>query len=255
MSITGEEGGLPMRSGPNVGDTGVGLHCSIGILAALHQRSQTGLGQLVSTTMQDAVINLSRASFVYQFLHGEPMPRTGNVYAEVFATSPDNAYPCKPGGLNDYCVIYTSRAGNDQWERLLKLMEREDLLGEERFNSPKQRYLNRAEVDRIVGAWTVQFTKFELMQLLSDANIPAGAVMSTADLSVDEDLYRRGTFGWVDHPKRGRMWMPGPAIQLSESKVPLQPAPLLGQHTDEVYREVLSLSDDEISELRSVGAI
>ncbi len=254
LSITGEEGGRPLKPGPNIGDTGAGLHCAIGILAALHQRQSTNEGQRVEVTMQDAVINFGRIAYAAQYMFDAPAPRCGN-QSIIAGTSPSEVYPCKGGGPNDYCYIYTTRASNAHWHRLLDVVGRQDLLEDPRFVDAKARAGNFKAVDEVISAWTVQHDKNTVMQLLGDAGIPASATFDTVELSQDPDLRARGTFVTVDHPVRGEFVLPGSMIKLSASHVPVTSAPALGAHSEEVYREILGLSESEIASLRAQGTI
>ena len=149
--------------------------------------------------------------------------------------SPSETYPCKGGGPNDYCYIYTSRANPQHWERLLKIMGREDLIGDPRFDSPQERFKNRHVVDEMIAEWTIHHDKMEVMQRLGEQGIPAGAIMDTMELSNDPDLNRREIFVTVKHPVRGDFKMPGWPVKMSGSKVPITAAPLLGADTDAVY--------------------
>ena len=92
------------------------------------------------------------------------------------------------------------------------------------------------------------------MEILGEAGVPAGAIYDTADLAADPDLKRR-MFATVNHPQRGTFAMPGWPVKMSGSKVPIVPAPLLGQHTKEVYRELLGLSPEDLQRLSSEGVI
>jgi formyl-CoA transferase len=254
MSITGEPDGRPIKPGLTIGDTGTGLHCAIGILAALYQRQFTGEGQHIKVAMQECVINYGRISYAAQYLWGHAAPRMGN-QSIMGTNSPSEIYPCKGGGPNDYCYIYTSRATPQHWERLLKIIGREDLIGDPRFDSPQERFKHRHEVDAMIAEWTKNHTKLEVMKRLGDNGIPAGAVMDTMELFNDPDLNRREIFVTVKHPVRGDFKMPGWPVKMSGSKVPITAAPLLGAHTEEVYGELLGLSREEIEALRSEKAI
>lgn len=255
MSITGEPDGPPMHAGVNLADSGAGYHCAIAILAALYQRTKTGVGQRIEIAMQDAVINFSRSAWGRQLMTGEPAPRVGNAMP-MAAVAPCNVYPCHPGGPNDYVFIYTSRhPGSRQWERLLAVIGRSDLLDDPRFATPESRYEHREEIDHIIAEWTSQRTKQEAMELLGRAGVPAGAVMSTVDLTNDPYLQERGMMAEICHPVRGPMRVPGNPIKMSDSHVPLRTSPLLGEHNGEVYKGMLGLSDEELKGLQAIGVV
>ena len=247
FAITGEAGGPPLRPGPHVGDTGAGLHCLIGILAALNQRHATGRGQRVEVTMQDAVINFNRIVFAGQLMDGKPVVRTGN-QSSLGAAAPSEIYLCKPGGPNDYVMVYSTRAGNWHWQRLLKVMGREDLANDPRFATPKLRVKHADVVDAMVGEWCATRTKIEAMETLQNAGVPAGAVLDTQELMDDPHLRKRGMFGTIDHPKRGPLTMPGWPVKMSDTNVALKSSPLLGQHTEEVLSEWLGMSAQQIED-------
>ena len=249
LAVTGFPGSPPLRPGPTIGDTGTGLHAAIGVLGALYQRQFTGEGQLIRCAMQDCVINYGRISYAAQYLWGHAAPRMGN-QSIMGTNSPSETYPCKGGGPNDYCYIYTSRANQAHWERILKMMGREDLIGDPRFDSPEERFKNRHVVDEMLSKWTVQYDKLEVMRRLGEQGIPAGAVMDTMELSNDPDLNRREIFVTVKHPVRGDFKMPGWPVKMSGSKVPITAAPLLGANSDEVYGRLLGLSEQELTALR-----
>jgi formyl-CoA transferase len=254
MSLTGQPGGVPIKPGPTIGDTGAGLHLAIGILAALFQRELTGLGQRVEVAMQEAVINYCRISFARQLLTGGAAERWGN-QSQLGVTAPSGIYACQPGGPNDYVFVYTSRAGNHQWERLLEVIGRPDLKDDPRFGNPASRAAHAAEIDELISAWTSQYTKREAMERLGQAGVPAGATFDTLELTADEHLNRREAIVSVDHPMRGRIKMPGWPVKMERSHVRVEAAPLLGQHNREVYEELLGLGEDELARLGEEGVI
>src|SRR5262249_52983408 len=160
----GDRDGRPLTPGVNVADTGAGLHCSVGILAALHQRQSTGRGQRIVINMQEVVINFGRILYAAQAIFETAVPRPGNAHI-MAAAAPCEVYPCKGGGPNDYCLIYSSRAGNHQWEALLKVMGKEHLAADPRYASPQLRYQNSAEIDRFITEWSLQRDKYECMRI------------------------------------------------------------------------------------------
>ena len=254
MSITGEPGGPPLHAGLNLADSGAGYHCVIAILTALNQRWVTGVGQRVEVAMQDVVINFCRSVWVRQLLTGEAAPRVGNGMP-LAQVAPCDAYPCRPGGPNDYVFIYSSRwDGGAQWKRLLETIGRTELIADPRFATPDARHEHRNEIDAILSAWTRERTKVEAMEELGRANVPAGAVLSTADLSADSYLHKRGTIVTIEHPVQGKVVMPGNSMKLSASQVSIEPAPFLGQHNGEVYTGMLGISAEELERLHQAGA-
>jgi formyl-CoA transferase len=255
ISITGERDKPPLRAGPNLADSGTGFHCVIGILAALYQRTITGEGQWVEVAMQDTMINFIRPAFGRQLVTGKATERVGNDQP-MAPVAPNGLYPCQPGGPNDYVFIYTSRwPGSKQWEQLLDAIGCPELKTDPRFATPESRYEHRAAMNPFISAWTSQRTKLQAMEELGQAGVPAGAVLTTAELAEDAYLRARGMFVTMQHPVRGPIVMPGFPIKLSNSNVPVEPAPLLGQHTDQVYRELLGLSDAQLARLRESKAI
>jgi formyl-CoA transferase len=126
---------------------------------------------------------------------------------------------------------------------------RPDLIGDERYCTPEARWVHRDEVDALVGGWVRQRPKREVMQLLGDAGVPAGAVLDTEELMNDPHLRKRGMFVTVDHPVRGPFTMPGFPIRLSDSHVPVTASPLLGQHNEDVYGEWLGYGTKQLADL------
>ena len=253
MSITGEADGRPLKPGVTLGDTGTGLHAVIGVLAALFQRTVTGRGQKVEVAMQDAMVNYCRIAYSKQLMSNEACERSGN--ALFLGNAPCEVFRCKPGGLNDYVFIYSSRANNIQWELLCDVIGRPELKEEPRFSTPIKRGDHVDEINKHVENWTSNFTKFEAMEKLGAVGVPCGAVMDTKELSDDSTMRDREIFVEVDHPVRGRVLMPGWPVKMTDSHVKVTASPLLGADSSEVYAEWLDLSTDELTALKSEGVI
>jgi len=253
FSITGEPGRPPVKPGPNAGDTGTGVHLALGITAALFQRQNTGQGQRIEVAMQESVINYCRVSYASYLGTGEPAARSGAISSNT-PRVPGGLFPCKGGGENDWCYIYPT-TGSQSWERLMKVMGREELIDDPRYATPEARLERRHEVNELVADWTRQHDKHEVMELVGAAGVPAGAVLDTADLATDPHLRTRGMFVELEHPARGTFVMPGWPVKMSASHVPVEVAPLLGEHNEEVLGELLGYSAEQVAELREAKVL
>lgn len=249
MSITGEDDGPPCKPGASLADTGTGMLMAISILGAYVRRFRTGAGELLEVAMQDAILHYIRNAFTYMEASGAAAPRAGS---RIFGggNPPNGAYRCKGGGPNDYVYIYTSFANPEHWERLLRLMGRDDLLTDSRYNTNEARAARRAEVDTIVSEWTIKYDKLQAMDMLGSAKIPAGAVMDTAELANDKSFEERGIRQTIQHPKAGAYTMSGWPVRFGGSTLPVTAAPLLGQHNDEVLKGWLKLDASKLDMLR-----
>jgi crotonobetainyl-CoA:carnitine CoA-transferase CaiB-like acyl-CoA transferase len=225
MSITGERDGRPIKPGPTIGDTGTGMLMAFSIVSALFDRARTGKGRRLQVAMQDSVMHYSRGGFITQARTGKAAPRRPPAN-----NPPGGIYPCEPGGPNDYVYLLTSRANPEHWPRLLKLIGREDLIGDARYETPDARIKCEAEVDEIVASWTCQRTKHEAMAQLSAVGVPAGAVLDTQEL-IDEPSFRqRGILQTMTHGER-KMTMPTWPVRFDGVPSEVKSAPLLGEHT------------------------
>jgi crotonobetainyl-CoA:carnitine CoA-transferase CaiB-like acyl-CoA transferase len=253
MSITGEEDGPPCKPGATIGDTGTGMLMAISILGAYVRRLRTGQGEHLQVAMQDAVLHYVRNAFTYMERTGKPAPRAGSKTVGG-GNPPIGVYPCKGGGPNDYVYVYTSRANPEHWTRLLKVIGREDLIGDERYATPEARTQHREEVDALLAEWTRRHDKHEAMQLIGNATIPAGAVLDTMELANDKSFAERGIRQTMQHPKVGAYAMTAWPVRFAGRPPEVKPAPLLGQHNDAVLSDWLELDEDAIQALRT-GAV
>jgi formyl-CoA transferase len=246
--VTGLPDGPPTYVWPSIGDSGTGMHCVIGILAALMQRHTTGEGQQVEVSMQDAVVNLMRVSLRDHQRLGKPMERTGN---QLGGGVPGTTFRCHPGGSNDYVFVFVQQ---QMWHPLLNAIGREDLIGDARYATLEARWQHKAEVDALVEAWTSTRSKHDVMKILGDAGVPCGAVLDTGEVMSDPHLRARDMIVDVEHPVRGPYVTVGNPIKLSASPTTIGPSPLLGQHRDEILK-ALGYSDADIGALEADGAI
>ncbi len=261
MSTTGFEDGPPTSTGAQIGDSGSGIHLVAAILAALYQRVSTGRGQRVDVAMQDAVLNLCRVKLRDQqrLAHGplreypnatfgEAVPRSGNASG---GGQPGWALRCKPGGPNDYIYVIIQPQG---WAPLVRLMGRPELAEDPAWNTPEARLSKLDEVWATIEAWTLQQTKYEVMEKLNAINVPCGPILDTKELIESPALRAHGIVVEVEHPERGKYITVGSPLRLSDSPTEIGRAPLLGEHNAETLAE-LGYSEEDVQQLKAEGVI
>ena len=250
MSMTGSPDGPPTRTSAGLGDTGSGIHCAVGILAAIIQRQTTGRGQRIEVAQQDVVVNLHRIHLREHYQTGQPGGRVGN---RAKITAPSNLFRCRPFGPNDYVYVHVANA--DMWRALAKAIGRPEAGDDPRFTDQRTRVQYGDEVDAMVEAWTEKHTKHEAMEILGAAGVPCGAVLDSTEVLSNKALIDSGMVVTIEHPHRGRMPMPGNPVRMSDSPTEVTPAPLLGEHTAEVYGKLLGYDAAAIESLKKEGAI
>jgi len=247
MGVNGHPDAAPIRPGPTIGDTGTGMLCAIGILAAIYQRVATGRGQHIQIAMRDAMLNYCRTPMSRQAARSDQLPRGGN---GVVGTAPGGLYQCAPGGLDDLCYIFCSRGNEDHWRRLVHAIGRADLLDDPRMVDGPTRAKNQAAVDAAITEWTSKRSKREVTEIIAGAGVPCGAVLTTLELINDPDLHARGIMQTINHPVRGPVTVAGWPLRMSETKVPLKCAPIHGADSEAIYGEWLGASAAEVADLR-----
>jgi formyl-CoA transferase len=267
MSTTGVPDGPPFVTGAQIGDSGTGLHLAIGLLAAYIQAQRTGQGQYVEVAMMDGVMNLCRVKWRdHQRLFRGPLseysvgthkgmgatPRAGN---DSGGGQLGNAIRCKPGGPNDFIYVVVQEA---VWEALARMVGAElgipDLGQDPRFATIQVRRENQKDLWEILGQFALHYTKREVMAILNEIDVPCGPIMSTEDLFDDEHVKGRDMMVELDHPQRGTWWNVGMPIKMSASPARIERSPLLGEHTEEILRQVLGYDAAKISALQQAGA-
>ena len=252
-AATGEQDQRPTKVGFSLGDIGTGYHLALGLTASLLQRERTGRGQVVEVAMQEAMVNFSRLGLLMRALMYPEETSSRKGEDEGFV--PSRMFACKPGGPDDYCYIIATDFQPGSWHALLRGIGREDLIGDERYETDPARRERQDEVDALIEEWTLQHTKHEVMNRLAQLGVATGAVQNRQDVLQDPHLAERGFFQKVDHPQLGQTKVHSSPIRLSDSPTELEPAPLLGQHTTEVLREILAYSDEEIEALKTEGVV
>ena len=266
-STTGFDDGPPMVTGAQIGDSGTGLHLALGILAALLQRHNTGRGQKVLATMQDAVLNLCRVKLRDQqrlertgTMHeypqypdgkfGDAVPRAGNASG---GGQPGSILKCKGWEIDPNAYIYfiTQAA---VWPAVCRVIGEEGWITDEAYATHGARLLHLKPIFARIEQWTMTKDKFEAMDILNKYDIPCGPILSMKEIAGDASLRESGTIVEVDHPTRGSYLTVGNPIKMSDSPTEVTRSPLLGEHTDEVLRQ-LGYSADDLAMLRAERVI
>ena len=267
-STTGFVGGVPTVTGAQIGDSGTGLNLALGIVTALFQREKTGRGQKVMAAMQDGVLNLCRVKLRDQqrlkagplteysqhgegIPFGEAVPRAGN---DSGGGQPGRILKCK-GWETDpdaYTYFITQAAA---WPKICDLIGKPEWKEDPGYATPPARLDKLNEVFGAIEQWTMTKGKFEVMDLCNPLDIPVGPILSMKEIAEDEGLRATGTIVEVDHPTRGKYLTVGNPIKLSDSPSEVTRSPLLGEHTEEVLRDVLGYSDEEIHRIAASGAV
>lgn len=233
-------------------------HTMIAILAALHHRKRTGKGQHIECAqITSSTPPLAPAIFDYA-VNGRVQMRSGN---NIPYASPHNAFKCKPlteGGMaadQRWCVI--ACFSEDEWAALVGAVGNPDWAADAKFSTLEARKANEAELEANLNAWTAGQDAYGVMHKLQATGVPAAVVQSARELlDYDEHIKERGYYLYLDHAETGRAAYDGPPFAMSKTPGKLRwPAPLLGEHTEKVCKEILELSDDEITELIIAGAL
>ena len=248
FSITGEPDGPPMRPGPTMGDAGTGVQAALAISAAYAQKLRTGEGQLIELSMQEAMTYYLRTAVSRTRFGRVATPRTGNGDNPFVSL-----YPCAPGGPNDY--VFVMAVNPRMWNAVCRALGQPELLSDPRFSTAHARHENRQLLFDEIESWTRVHTKKQCMSALADEGVCASQVYETKELFTDPHLLERDFVHEVEHAVHGKVQLLGWPARMSKSRVDIEAAPLLGEHTDEVLAEDLGLSVDALSKLRSEGSI
>ncbi|TWH09451.1 formyl-CoA transferase [Rhodococcus rhodochrous J45] len=243
MSTTGFEDGPPTRTGPSFVDFMAATHLLAGVLAALYQRTVTGRGQHVEVALQDAVIPALTSNIAGLLAPGQDIPeRTGNRHGG-HAVTPYNAFPTVDGWITVLCPT------DAHWQRLCALMD-DPATDDVRFTDMAGRCKYCEDVDAIVARWTATRGKDELTEVLKAARIPCAPIVTLPELLVDPHVKARQIIREVTDAE-GTFTTLGSPMLLSDSPI-VEPARAggHGEHTDDILRTKLGLTDDEIAGLR-----
>jgi formyl-CoA transferase len=267
-STTGFREGPPLVTGAQIGDSGTGLHLCLGIVTALYQRTMTNKGQRVTVAMQDGVLNLCRvklrdqqrlksgplteySQYGQSIPFGEATPRAGN---DSGGGQPGWILKCKGWETDPNAYIYFITQA-PVWAEICKVIGEEGWITHPDYAKPDARLPRLKQIFDRIEAWTMSKTKFEAMDILNQYDIPCGPILSMKELAEEKSLRETGTVVEVDHPTRGKYLSVGNPIKLSASPSDVVRSPLLGEHTEEIMRQVLRYDGKRVAEVKASGAV
>ena len=251
MSVTGEPdgspGGGPQRAGVPIADIITGMYASIAICAALAHRERSGKGQHLDLALLDSQIALLAYQNTNYFATGKPPRRIGNLHP--------NIVPYQPFRTSDGEVIVA--CGNDNlFRKLCEAAGRPELASDARFATNGKRVENRVELTRLIQDFFMKKTTAEWLTLLEAAGVPNGPINDLAQVFAEPQVKARGIRVDMEHKAAGKLPTVASPMRFSATPVEYRGAPpLLGEHTEQVLKEILDMKPQEISRLRASGVI
>jgi CoA:oxalate CoA-transferase len=249
MSITGEEGGPPVRPGVSYGDIAAGLFLCIAALAALQERRKNGEGQFVDVSMLDCQVTAQENAFT-RYLNTGEIPRAIGTRHPVI--TPFQAFQTKDG----YVAVALRGGYNDQWPLFCAAIDRVDIIDDPRFEDGWKRTQNYRALEPILTEAMKTRTTREWIEEFEKAGIPCGPVNDIEQAAADPQINARDMFVEVKHPRAGNFRVVNTPFKFSRSSYQVEKAsPDLGQHTREVLKQLLGMTDKEIEQLKDSGVI
>jgi len=246
MSVTGEPQGTPMRVGVAIVDVVTGIYSGVAILGALQSRNRSGQGQRVDLSLLETCLAIMPNLTAGYLLAGAKPDRLGNGHP--------NAVPYKVFATRDGNI--TLAVGNDeQWRRLCEAVGHPELARDTRYAENHARIARREEVETLVSDWFAQKRTDEWMELLPKMEVPSGPVYTIDRVLADAQIEALGILKTITHPTSGPLRVVGSPFHLStDDTEPYRPPPRLGEHTADVLKEVLAVSDADFQALQQAGA-
>lgn len=247
--VVGDPSTPPSRMGISIGDSLAATFACIGALSALHYREQTGRGQMVDSAIYEAVLNMMESLITDYDKRGFIRERTGAILPNV---APSNVYPTKDG------LVLIAANQDTVFSRLTIAMGEPALASHPDYATHQARGARQRELDERVGQWTQSLTTTEVLEILArpETAVPSGLIYRAPDMLDDPHFKARNAIVETPHPTFGTLKMQNVAPKLSETPGGIRgPAPEMGQHNDDVYRQLLGMSDERIETLKAGGVI
>jgi CoA:oxalate CoA-transferase len=249
MSITGEEGGPPVRPGVSYGDISAGLFLCIATLAALEERHKSGKGQYIDISMLDCQVTVEENAFV-RYLNTGEIPRALGTRHPVM--TPFQAFATKDG----YIAVALRGGVNDQWPLFCAAIDRVDIIDDPGFTNGWDRTQNYKELEPILSGVFKTRTTIEWIVELEKAGIPCGPVNNIAQAAADPQIAARDMITTLHYPDAGEFKVVNSPFKFSRTPCKVERvSPELGEHTGEVLKELLGMTPKEIQYLKDTGAI
>ncbi len=238
MDLTGEPGSKPFKLGPSIVDASAGIHMAYAIAAAIYHREKTGEGQFIDVGMMDTAFSTLENFVVTKTLTGKAPTRNGNAN---LGSAPFNSYKTKDGYV---CIAV---ANNTLFEKLANIMEMPGLLEDERYKTNFDRKINEKTLNETVELWTQKYTTTEICDILDEKSVPVGPILGIDQLIEDPHIRSRNMLVEIEHPVVGKIEYPGNPLKFSKTPVDtFHKAPALGEHNEEILRDILGLSGTDI---------
>lgn len=247
--LTGEPGGPPMFCGFPIADGLSGVHGAFAVMLALFERERTGKGQLVDLALYEPVLRMLEGIVAACSVTGEVPERNGNENRDI---APNSLYETADGG---WVVLPVSSP--NMWRRFCSALQREELAGDSRFAANVDRVRHRQQLNSIIAPLIRERTIGELLETLAEHGVAAGRVNSMSDILATPELWQDHSLIAVQDPRLDRpVAMPGVVPRMSRSPGAVHSVgPEAGEHSQQVLRDVLGLSDQEIAALTREGIV
>lgn len=243
--LTGYPDGPPTMTSLNISDPSAGMNGMAAILMALLFRQMTGKGQYIDLSQIEALTGFIGDAIVDYSMNGRLQPRRGNRHPSM---APHGYYRCQ----GDDLWVGIAVSSDEEWKRFGRAIGAPAWTKEDRFADSLSRRKNQDELDKLVEGWTMEHSHYEVMTILQQAGVAAGAALTPAELLTDPHLKEQGIFQTVERDIVGAHPYPIPSAPIKLSKSPVtirRPAPLLGEHNDYVFGELLGMPKEEIQRL------
>ena len=243
MSLTGEPGGTSMRCGTSASDVFTALYAFGALGSALYYREKTGKGSFVDLGMLDCTFSCLENAVINTMVFGKNPPRVGNSHP---TSVPFGTFRTQDGEI----IITCSR--DQAFYRLCRAMDREDMITDPKFSKAEARRQNKVEIMDEISRFTAKHTTEECEEILNTNDVPNGVINTMVQICADPQIEARKMIVEVRHPVAGIYKMAGSPIKfIGMQETTYEPAPMLGQHTREVLKELLDLSDEKIARLEN----